>query len=203
MSDTALEKLAMVNYPVKLYFDEADSLYVVEFLDLPGCHAFGETVEEAYKKAQGAKKEWIRVSLEQGLPIPKPSKEVEHSGRLLLRLPPSLHSVLSDKAKMEGVSLNTYVLHLASSALVVDQVSDRINLMMQEISQLKHRIAGLAANLDRLVLHRITMPHRELTQRMFGSDQYTTYDTNEGPLTDAHLLLGESWKGTTNTMVRK
>jgi hypothetical protein len=41
---------------------------------------------------------------------PKPSEENgSHSGRLLLRMPPSLHSELAEAAERHGMSLNAYI----------------------------------------------------------------------------------------------
>ena len=37
-----------------------------------------------------------------------------YSGRLVLRIPRSLHRALKDAAKVEGVSLNQYMLHKLS-----------------------------------------------------------------------------------------
>jgi antitoxin HicB len=131
------------NYPVKIDFDEQDKVYIAEFLDLPGCSATGGTVEEAYQRAQTAKQEWLRLSSEQGLPIPKPSRTGEYSGRFLLRLPPSLHAMLADRAKLQGSSLNQYAVHLLSGAVVGDSVSTQID-------QLKRKVAGLEMHISQL-----------------------------------------------------
>jgi predicted RNase H-like HicB family nuclease len=63
-----------LNYPVRIEYDEEDGLFIADFLDLPGCSATGSTVTEAYERAQEAKAEWLRLTAEQGLPIPKPSR---------------------------------------------------------------------------------------------------------------------------------
>src|SRR6266542_1516279 len=121
-----LEDLKTLDYPVKIEYDEEDSLFVAEFLDLPGCSATGSTVAEAYERAQDSKAEWLRLTLEQGLPIPKPSKTEDYSGRILLRLPVSLHAMLADRARTNGVSLNQYLVHLLSAGAVGDQVGHKI-----------------------------------------------------------------------------
>jgi hypothetical protein len=38
-----------------------------------------------------------------------PEENGSHSGRLLLRMPPSLHSELAQAAEREGLSLNAYI----------------------------------------------------------------------------------------------
>ncbi len=143
MSPELLEQLKARDYPVKISFDDQDKVYVAEFFDLPGCSAYGDTVQEAYHRAQEAKAEWLRVTLEQGLPIPEPSKTEEYSGRILVRLPTSLHSMLSDKAKLHGASLNQYILHLLSAALVGDEVSTQLDELRNKIEHLEWRIAQL------------------------------------------------------------
>jgi antitoxin HicB len=144
---TTLEQFKAEKYPVKVFFDEDDGVYVTEFLDLPGCSAYGDTVEDSYRRAEEAKAEWLRVSLEQGLPIPKPSKPEDHSGRILLRLPSSLHGLLADRAKLHGASLNQYILHLLSSAAVGDELSTQVEALTRRLGQLEFRIGQLAANL--------------------------------------------------------
>ncbi|HWH92982.1 MAG TPA: sigma-70 family RNA polymerase sigma factor [Baekduia sp.] len=52
-------------------------------------------------------------------PAPAPATDVR-SGRLLLRLPRSLHAELADAARREGVSLNTYIAGTLAAA-VADQ----------------------------------------------------------------------------------
>jgi predicted HicB family RNase H-like nuclease len=47
----------------------------------------------------------------------KEQDEVEKSGRIVLRLPKSLHGELIDEAKREGISLNQYCLYRLSSGI--------------------------------------------------------------------------------------
>ena len=44
-------------------------------------------------------------------------KETTHSGRLLLRMPPSLHAELARAAEREGVSLNAFISSALSGAV--------------------------------------------------------------------------------------
>lgn len=46
--------------------------FVVTFPDLPGCHADGETVEEAIREAKDAFAIWMEVQVERGVDIPSP-----------------------------------------------------------------------------------------------------------------------------------
>lgn len=149
MSDQTLEQLKAEKYPVKIFFDENDGVYVAEYLDLPGCSAYGDTVEDAYRGAEEAKAEWLRVTLEQGLPIPKPSKPEEYSGRILVRVPSSLHAALVDKASLHGASLNQYIVHLLSGAVVGDTANLELDELGNKVAQLEWRIAELSLYLRR------------------------------------------------------
>ena len=148
MSSNAKNFSENPNYPVKIDFDEQDQLYTAEFLDLPGCSASGETVEEAYERAQTAKQEWLRLSTEQGLPIPKPSRPEEYSGRFLLRLPPSLHAMLAERAKLQGSSLNQYAVHLLSGAVVGDSVCTQIDQLQRKVAGLEVQLSLLSRSLE-------------------------------------------------------
>jgi predicted RNase H-like HicB family nuclease len=153
MNAETLEQLKALNYPMRIVFDEEDKLFTAEFIDLPGCSAVGETVEEAFSHAQLAKEDWLKVALEQGLPIPKPTASDEYSGRILLRLPGSLHGMLSDGAKIHGASLNQYLVHLLSSAAVGDQVSAKLEELRDCINKMEWRIANLNENVGNLAAH--------------------------------------------------
>jgi len=100
--------------------------YVVSVPDLPGCISQGDTVEEAMKMIEDAKKAWISVALEDGDQIPEPESQEEYSGKLVVRMPKSLHRTLSDQAKTEGVSLNQLILyHLSRGAAIVTNRGSR------------------------------------------------------------------------------
>ena len=49
---------------------------------------------------------WIESELEAGQPIPSPLDPQTFSGRVTLRLPPSVHQRAAILAELEGVSLN-------------------------------------------------------------------------------------------------
>ncbi len=139
MKNNTLEDSKPLDYPVRIEYDDEDALFVAEFLDLPGCSATGSTVAEAYERAQEAKSEWLRLTLEQGLPVPKPSKARDYSGRILVRLPVSLHATLADRARINGASLNQYIVHLLSAGTVGDQVSSKLETMTRYLQRIEWR----------------------------------------------------------------
>jgi antitoxin HicB len=93
--------------------------WLVEYPDLPGCMSDGETIEEAITNGEDAKRCWIAAMKEAGRPIPPPSIEAAegYSGKWQLRAPKSLHRRLAERARREGVSLNTLAVTLLAEGL--------------------------------------------------------------------------------------
>jgi predicted RNase H-like HicB family nuclease len=105
-------------YPTHVHWDERDSGFVAIAPDLPGCSAFGETQAEALKELGSAIGAWIETAIAAGEPVPEPSplpKPSSHSGKVLLRIPASLHERLAKDAEAEGVSLNQWMVTLLSA----------------------------------------------------------------------------------------
>lgn len=91
--------------------------WLAEFPDLPGCFADGETPEEAVKEAQDALKSYIETAKANGDKLPDAYSR--YSGRWVQRVPKSLHQSLVERAKLEGVSLNTLVCVMLSQGTVL------------------------------------------------------------------------------------
>jgi RNA polymerase sigma-B factor len=97
--------------------------------ELPGCQAHGESAEDAIRGIEAAIEEWIEEALAKGRELPDPRTAASYSGRLMLRMPRSLHAELSGAAEREGVSLNQFIANslergLASSAVATDEGSE-------------------------------------------------------------------------------
>lgn len=114
-----------LKYPVTIrpLTKEEGGGYLVEFPDLPGCIADGETVEEALNEAESAMKSWIETAKSFGDSIPEPGISTKYSGQWRLRVPKSLHAALTLRAKLEGVSLNTL-----ASVLLAEGLEHRFHL---------------------------------------------------------------------------
>lgn len=87
---------------------EPDSFHA-EILEFPGCFGQGETVDEAYSNLEEAAESWIEACLSQGQEIPEPSSNLTFSGRIVLRLPRSIHRKATQLAERDRSSLNTYL----------------------------------------------------------------------------------------------
>lgn len=94
--------------------EDGESYFRLTIPILPGLEAYGDTPSEAYNDLEKAKKEWFLECLDEGITIPEPVRAHDFSGRVTLRMPKTLHQVLSDDATKEGVSLNSYVVTLLS-----------------------------------------------------------------------------------------
>jgi RNA polymerase sigma-B factor len=85
--------------------------------DLPGCEAHGDSVEAAVRGIEAAIEEWIEDALANGREIPEPRSAASYSGRLMLRMPRSLHAELSRAAERDEVSLNHFIASSLEGAL--------------------------------------------------------------------------------------
>jgi|Deesub1362A_J573_1020465.scaffolds.fasta_scaffold03130_7 antitoxin HicB len=104
-------------YKIETLSEENGGGFLITYPDLPGCMSDGDTVEEAIKMGEDAKRAWIETRLEQGLEIPEPFSNDKYSGRITLRAPKSLHRELIEQTEKEGVSLNQYLVYLLSKGL--------------------------------------------------------------------------------------
>jgi len=99
-------------YPKQVFWSDEDQGFIALAPDLPGSSAFGQSEQEALTELDEAIDAWIAAAESAGNPIPQPSRpaaEDRYSGKVLLRMPKSLHRELAVSAEMEGVSLNQHL----------------------------------------------------------------------------------------------
>lgn len=112
-----------LNYPIELTREEG--IFVASHPDLPGCVSQGETADEAIFNLDDARATWLSVRLDDKLVIPEPIDE-ELSGRITLRMMPSLHAQLAQIAARRDLSLNllinTVLAQYAGGATYVDEM---------------------------------------------------------------------------------
>lgn len=105
-------------------WDDGDGAYwVARVVELPYCAIHGDTPEQALKEIKTVKREWLETSLELGNLIPQPASR-KYSGQIRLRLAPTLHKLLSERASIEDISLNQYMNTLLAQS-VGFQVRDK------------------------------------------------------------------------------
>jgi len=93
------------NIIVETWDDGKGPYWVARIAELPHCLIHGDTPEEAIMEIEEVKRDWIKSNLKRGLKIPEPITH-KYSGQISLRIPPSLHKLLFDRAAVEGISLN-------------------------------------------------------------------------------------------------
>jgi predicted HicB family RNase H-like nuclease len=85
--------------------------------ELPACTAVGASPEEAVQRVRKSMEQWISSALERNEEIPEPRSGSSASGRLLVRMPKTLHGQLARAAEQEGVSLNQFITSALASAV--------------------------------------------------------------------------------------
>jgi len=103
-----------MSYRMEIVEDKNEGGFVVSYPDLPGCITCGETVESAVANALDAKRVWIEAALEDEIKIYDPDNLDDYSGQFKLRIPRSLHRLLAEHSKREGISMNQYCVYLLS-----------------------------------------------------------------------------------------
>lgn len=87
---------------------ENDGSWVAEVVEMPGCLAAGDDPTDAVAMLRRSFELWVEDARERGLSVPPPLS-TGPSGRLLLRLPRSLHVRAARAAARDGVSVNAFV----------------------------------------------------------------------------------------------
>jgi antitoxin HicB len=120
-TDLADKAAALLKQPyARLVVPETDGTYRGEILEFPGCIATGDTPAEALKAIENVADGWLQSALANNQPIPEPVDNTEFSGRLVLRMPRSLHKKAARLAEREGVSLNQFIL-----TCLAEQIGER------------------------------------------------------------------------------
>ena len=104
-ADAIVAGVLLASYARILRKDE-DGSYAAEVLEFPGCLASGESAAAANEALEEVMEIWVRSELERGREIPTPFDVRAYSGRVTLRIAPSVHERAAMWAAMEGTSLN-------------------------------------------------------------------------------------------------
>lgn len=60
------------HYEIIIYWSEADSAFIADVPELPGCAADGDTYAQALENVQTVIAEWIETAVDLGRAIPSP-----------------------------------------------------------------------------------------------------------------------------------
>lgn len=89
--------------------DHETGTYTARVMEFPGCVTQGDTIAQAHERLEQAAEDWIRAALDLGQDIPPPAEEQSYSGRILVRLPKSLHQRAAEAAEADATSLNQFI----------------------------------------------------------------------------------------------
>ena len=98
-------------YEIRKMDDESGQYYYGKVLELDGCQSTADTYEELEVSLKEAIEGYIETKLESGHEVPLPFDVKDFSGKLVVRMPKTLHKDLVLKAEKEGVSLNQLLLY--------------------------------------------------------------------------------------------
>jgi predicted HicB family RNase H-like nuclease len=100
-------------YTARVEYDERDDIFVGRVLGLRSIISFhGRTVTELRREFASAIKDYLADCAEQGISPEKPA-----SGKLLIRVPPEVHSRALIKAQASGKSLNQWAMEALEQAV--------------------------------------------------------------------------------------
>lgn len=163
-----LEDYLKLPYSIEVFpdTDDDDPGWYARVIELPGCMTNAGTFSELGEMIEDAKRAWLTVALERGIPIPEPRQEEEYSGKFVTRIPKSLHRRLAQQAEREGVSLNQYVNSALAEALGQDRGMERVvealmveaKALRQEVRELKILFGKPATPAPRYAENRISEP---------------------------------------------
>lgn len=99
-----MNTMTHAGYTARIEFDERDNLFVGRILGVRSIISFhGATVAQLRRAFAAAVKDYLRDCKERGVTPEKPA-----SGKLLLRVPPEVHSRALVAAQAKGKSLNQW-----------------------------------------------------------------------------------------------
>jgi RNA polymerase sigma-B factor len=98
-----------LDLPYHIVLVREDGGWVARVEELAGCEARGDSADEATDAIHEAMRDWISDALEHRREIPAPRDASSYSGKLMLRMPGSLHAELARAAERDNVSLNQFI----------------------------------------------------------------------------------------------
>lgn len=107
-----MSKMTYNGYTARIEFDERDDIFVGRILGISaniGFHA--DTVQALRTAFEEAVDDYIETSAKLGKPVEKPA-----SGKIMLRMPPEVHSAALVAAKAAGTSLNQWAVRVLDDA---------------------------------------------------------------------------------------
>ncbi len=109
-----MQKLLHAPY-ARVFYQDANG-YGAKVLEWPGCYGAGPTAQAAMDDLEQAMVLWVEAERDAGHDIPQPFA-VKATGRISLRVAPTVHARFLTSAAAEGISLNRWIEKSASAAI--------------------------------------------------------------------------------------
>ena len=106
---SALIREALTAPYARVLRQDEEGRWDAEVLELRGCLASGDTAAEALANLDAAMEDWLDAAIEDGEDLPEPMASREYSGRIALRILPSMHRRIAELASAQGVSMNRWL----------------------------------------------------------------------------------------------
>lgn len=140
--------MSPTTYSITLLWDAARRGYKAGCPEFPELEAFSSSPATAAAEIEARISARLDELHGRGALPPAPRRCVAHSGQFRLRLPKSLHAVLSVEAEKEGLSLNGYIQYLLASRHAPGRVqamdeNERMFHVEQTVRLIQERVASL------------------------------------------------------------
>ena len=139
--DSSIEAALKKAY-ARIVMPDEDGSYRGEVLEFSGCIAVGDTPSETLENLEDAAKEWLRSAMTLNQNIPNPVDAAGFSGKLVLRIPKSLHRKSVRYAERDGVSLNQFITTALAEHVGERRSADGQTTFMRTVQVLHSSLVG-------------------------------------------------------------
>ena len=128
------------DYRFEVYTDYSgygDKVYVVKYFDLENVIGVGDTIEAAIEEARCNLEVYLEYCDENNIIVPEATihEELDYSGKITVRMSKTLHKLVDERAKKEGISINLFLNEAISQYVSGANVSERVaNESIEKIS---------------------------------------------------------------------
>lgn len=135
----------------RVVIPEHDGTFRAEIIEFPGCIAVGDTAPEALANLEDVARSWLDVVIAKGQHVPEPIENIGFSGKLVVRLPKSLHKKAVYFAARDGVSLNQFI---------VSSISEQVGMRTSGLyfGQTLHNLTGIHVHLSSFGSRQLSPP---------------------------------------------
>ena len=130
----------MNKHAISIKWSDEDNGFIAAIPGIHGLSVFGKTREKALSELNVASEAYFKSLKKAGRQLPDEEKIIPYSGQIRLRMPKSLHADLSDWAKDEGVSLNTYIVTLLSERHMGRNLVKKVDALKRKLETMNSRI---------------------------------------------------------------